>query len=493
MNVREVLVRGSARALIQTLMSSEQVRRFVFRRVEKRLYEESRESTADTFPTQAAQDRLDCASALLCGLERAISRGILSGRVLRRTFDAFVGNVLLNEDSAEKARELGFEPPSFITISPTGRCNLKCQGCYASDAALGGGKLDLPTFDRILREKRELWGSHFTVISGGEPLLWRDGDCDLPALAARHPDDVFMVYTNGTLVDDEMARRLADTGNVSLAISVEGFAPETDARRGRGVYAKILEAFEHLRTHGVPFGVSATALKDNWETIVSDEFVDFYFFDQGAVYAWIFQYMPIGRGQTMDLVVPPEDRLKMLERMWWLVRERKVFMADFWNSGTASMGCISAGRGSGYFYINWDGDVMPCVFAPYAADNIRDIYARGEDLNAAIRSPLFERIRRWQHDYGYDRPAEETDNWLCPCPIRDHFDMFAETVRECGGRPINDEARQAIEDPVYHERMAAYGRQFKMLTDEKWRREYLATHRAPEPEIETGAGVCSSG
>lgn len=494
MNVREMLIRSSVRVLVQTLMSNKQVRRFVFSNVEKRLYEEARESSSIIFPKQAMQDRLDCASALLHGIDRAISRGIVSRRVMRYMLDAFLGNVLLNEDSAARAKELGFEPPSFVTISPTGRCNLKCEGCYASDAALAGSQLDYSTFDRILREKRDMWGSHFTVISGGEPLLWKDGEVDLPTLAARHPQDVFMVYTNGTLVDDEMARRLADTGNVSLAISVEGFEAETDARRGRGVHAKILRAFENLRNHGVPFGVSATALRHNWDTIVSDEFVDYYFFDQGAIYAWVFQYMPIGRGQTMDLVVPPQARLQMVERMWRLVRERKVFMVDFWNSGTASMGCISAGRGSGYFYINWDGDVMPCVFAPYASDNIHDIYARGEDLNAAIRSPLFERIREWQHNYGYDRPALEVDNWICPCVIRDHFEVFAQAIKECGGRPINEEARQAIEDPDYHERMVAYGREFKRLTDEKWRREYLDTHGAlpPEPEREPEARVHSA-
>ena len=36
--------------------------------------------------------------------------------------------------------------------------------------------LSYPVFDRLIRDSRDLWDSHFTVISGGEPLLYRDED-----------------------------------------------------------------------------------------------------------------------------------------------------------------------------------------------------------------------------------------------------------------------------------------------------------------------------
>ena len=486
MNVREVLVKNSVRVLIQALMAHRPVRSFVLGQVEKCLHREAQEVKADNCPYQARQDKIDCLSALLAGIDRAISRGMMSRRVVDSMLNAFLANVLLNEDAVRVVEEQGFDPPSFVTISPTGRCNLKCKGCYASDCALKGKELDAPTFERILREKRELWGSHFTVISGGEPFLWRDGDLDLIRLAGRHREDVFLVYTNGTLIDDELARRLAEVGNITPSISVEGFEAETDARRGPGVHKRILSAFDCLRRHGVPFGISATATRDNWETIVSQQFADFYFGQECAIYGWIFQYMPIGRGASLEMVVPPESRVKMTERMWRLVRERKVLMVDFWNSGTASMGCISAGRGGGYFYINWDGDIMPCVFTPYAADNIHDLYARGDTITAALDSPLFRKIRQWQSDYGYDRPVREIDNWLCPCAIRDHFDVFAEHVRSCNARPINEEARQAIEDPAYSEGMVAYGSEMKRLTDPIWRERYSVPLSQRELQVDRG-------
>ncbi len=306
--------------------------------------------------------------------------------------------------------------------------------------------------------------------------MWRDGERGLLDMVAKHDGEFFLVYTNGTLIDDETARRMAELGNISPAISVEGFEEETDARRGKGTHRKVLAAFDNLRRHGVPFGVSMTPTKNNWDIITSDRFIDFYFGEQGAIYGWSFQYMPIGRGQTLDLMVPPEDRVEMLRRIQRFVRVRKVFVADFWNSGTASCGCIAAGRGNGgYIYIDWNGNITPCAFVPYSTDNIHRIYSSGGDLNTALDSPLFKRIRSWQDGYGFTQPAEGVDNWLCPCVIRDHFDLLKDAVLDTGAKPINEEAAIAVRDSEYCRGMMEYGRDIKRLTDPIWSEEYVAT------------------
>jgi len=157
-----------------------------------------------------------------------------------------------------------------------------------------------------------------------------------------------MMYTNGTLIDKKMAKRMAEVGNLTPAISVEGFEKETDERRGKGVFKKVLEAMANLREVGVPFGISVTATKYNAEKIVSDEFVDFFFEQQGAIYGWIFQYMPIGRSYTLDLMVTPEQRKWMFEREKHIIHDKGVFLPDFWNGGLYSSGCLAAGRIGGY-------------------------------------------------------------------------------------------------------------------------------------------------
>ena len=48
------------------------------------------------------------------------------------------------------------------------------------------------------------------------------------------------MYTNGTLIDEKMAQRMAEVGNITPAISVEGFEKKTDERGRRNV--KYLDA-----------------------------------------------------------------------------------------------------------------------------------------------------------------------------------------------------------------------------------------------------------
>ena len=77
-----------------------------------------------------------------------------------------------------------------------------------------------------------------------------------------------------------------------------------------------------------------------------------------------------------------------------LMMEKKYFIADFWNSGAASSGCIAAGRGDGYFYIDWNGNITPCAFVPYVCGNICDVFESGGDLNTVLDMDFFKRISR---------------------------------------------------------------------------------------------------
>jgi len=114
-------------------------------------------------------------------------------------------------------------------------------------------------------------------------LMYRSERKDLFDILRENQDQYFMMYTNGTLIDREAARRLAELGNLTPVISVEGWERETDARRGQGVFTRILQAMENLRACGVSFGISMTATRENAEIILSDGLIDYYFKEQGAI------------------------------------------------------------------------------------------------------------------------------------------------------------------------------------------------------------------
>ncbi len=425
-----------------------------------------------SLPPGVLTDQAEFGQAFLKTFDRILARK-LSDATLRNISHNLIHGALVQggEQSAiaRFSKQFGMNPPSTLTISPGKTCNLQCTGCYAS-AGPTAEKLDWSTFDRIITEAKTLWGVRFLVISGGEPLAYRSEGKGLLDAAEKHPDVLFMFYTNGTLIDEKTAQRMAALGNVTPAISVEGWRERTDERRGVGVFDKILAAMEQLRKAGVFFGISLTATRHNAEEILSEEFIDYFFEQQGAFYGWIFQYMPIGRSFTLDLMPTPEQRLWMWKRSWEIVKKRKIFLADFWNHGTVSNGCIAAGRarGGGYMYIDWNGHVSPCVFVPYSPVNVNDIYAKGSTLNDIWTNPFFADIRGWQESY-----MQSKGNWLAPCLNRDHHGILNQLIAKHEPEPIDESAHAALLDPDYGSGLVRYGELYDNLSEPIWQEHYL--------------------
>jgi MoaA/NifB/PqqE/SkfB family radical SAM enzyme len=283
------------------------------------------------------------------------------------------------------------------------------------------------------------------------------------------------MYTNGTLISEKVAKKMARLGNVTPAISVEGFKKETDDRRGNGVFDRILKAMDNLKKAGVPFGLSITATRNNIDVITSNEFRDFFFKEIGAMYAWIFQYMPIGRKFALDLMPTPVQRARLYEWEWNLMRKEDIFVADFWSTATGSDGCIAGARPGGYFYINWDGNVMPCVFVPYTVDNVYKAFKEGRSLNDIINSGFFKDIRDWQFDYGYKQEPSKHKNWIMPCFIRDHHAKFLEVVNKHGAKGADGDAVAALEDDGYNIELIKYDEEMQKLTNPIWEERYLGS------------------
>jgi MoaA/NifB/PqqE/SkfB family radical SAM enzyme len=427
-------------------------------------------------PRRQREDKFYIASNVVRAALKAYDKG--SPAVRDRMINLFLKEFLTKDNGkTEKMNkfneEYGIMPPTFLTISPGGKCNLRCKDCYAASVSKGLPSLSFENVERILKEKYEKWGSWFTVVSGGEPFLWRDGDIDVIEVARRHPEQYFLVYTNGTLIDKEKAKKLAEVGNITPAISVEGFEKETDERRGKGTYKRILSAFENLRNAGVPFGISVTATPENAELLISKEMIKFYFDDQGALYEWLFQYMPIGRGVDVDHQVSPLVRAKMWEREQEIVRKERLFFADFWNGGTFSSGCIAGARPGGYLYIDWNGNIYPCVFVPFWKDNIHDLFSKGKTLTDALFSDLFKGVRDWQLSYNYMCPPNTRGNEIRPCFIRDHHKEAHDLFIKTEAKPGYPSAALCLRDTDYYNRMIQYDEKLADLLDPIWEEKYL--------------------
>ena len=397
--------------------------------------------------------------------QRAISPEFMQHASLLWT-KALIG--VAHDDALDRfKRENGVEPPWVLVVAPTGACNLGCPGCYSASAA-NPRMMPFAELDRLVTEAKEQWGIKVLVITGGEPFLYRSESKGILDLAERHQDLLCLIFTNGTLIDREAARRLASIGTPTTALSVEGLKGSTDARRGPGSFEKITRAMDILREEGALFGISMTATRDNCEELLSDEHLSFFFGQKSAFYGFIFQYMPEGRDPDPTLMPTPEQRLWMWKRSWEVVEERRIPLFDFWNHGTMIGGCVAAGRERGYVYVDWDSNVLPCVFAPYSDCNIQEIHAAGGTLNDAWSSPFLTEIRSWQRRHaacdGSITCAELGGRMVCACPVRDHYADFREMVVRSGASPVGSSAEWCLANPGFASQMADYGRDFAELS-----------------------------
>lgn len=347
----------------------------------------------------------------------------------------------------EFLKKHGINPPNHLVISPTMACNLKCFGCYAWEYSK---KNDLPydVCNRIIDEANAI-GIYFFVITGGEPFYWDN----LFDFLERHNDSFFQIYTNGLLIDDKVAEKLAQLGNAIPCVSVEGFKEETEARRGIGSWDKIMNTFDTLKKHGVIYGFSVTATRKNNDIVVSDEFIDI-MIKKGVFVGWYFNYIPIGREPDMNLMPTPQQRDYRRKRILEIRKTKNITIADFWNDGNLVQGCMAGGKN--YLHINVDGDVEPCVFVHFAADNIKE-----KSLVEIITSPFFMAFRKRQ-------PFSE--NLLRPCSIIDNPQMLRDVIAETGAHPTHEGAETII--TTLAKPLDEYAEAWKCYADKAWETEY---------------------
>ena len=368
---------------------------------------------ADLFPSQrqAFRTAIDTKNNWYRLIMRVLGLNPLVRDRLLKNF--LVDGNLMAWPLQEKMRsEHGCNIPWAILLDPTSACNLRCTGCWAAEY---GHNLSLSyeTIDSIIEQGVAL-GVHVYIYTGGEPLMRKR---DLIRLCEEHPDCSFLCFTNATLIDEQFCRDMLRVANFVPAISVEGSRETTDARRGTGTYDKVVDAMKLLKAHGLPFGVSTCVTSANAQSVGSEEFVD-WLVGQGALFCWMFSYMPVGAGAPAELMLTAEQRRELYGFVRRMRDEKELFILDFQNDGEFVGGCIAGGRR--YLHINAAGDVEPCVFIHYSNANIHD-----KSLLECLKSPIFMK---------YYEGQPFNDNLLRPCPMLENPDALERMVRESGAQ-----------------------------------------------------------
>lgn len=301
---------------------------------------------------------------------------------------AFVLKYALSSKEAKKKRESferkGENVPAFLIASITSSCNLFCKGCYARankfcGESLQNEQLSSERWKSIFKEAQEL-GIPFILLSGGEPLMRRD----VIEKATELKEIMFLVFTNGTMLQEDYIKLLDKNRNLIPMLSIEGDKEQTDARRGEGTYDVLMNVMDKLKEKGILYGASVTVTTENLMTVTSKAFFD-KLYNKGCRSLIFVEYVPVT--EATKQLAPTDNEREILECEQQKLREQyeDAIFVSFPGDEKYLGGCLAAGRG--FFHINVDGSAEPCPFSPYSDTNLKNC-----TLREALKSPLFRKL-----------------------------------------------------------------------------------------------------
>lgn len=309
---------------------------------------------------------------------------------------------------------------SYLRISVTDRCNLRCFYCLPSNDE----EIDWKPKDKLLTfEEMETLSRIFIAlgvdkirITGGEPLV-RNG---LPKFLERLGKlksiglKTLAMTTNGLLLANH-AESLRKSGVTHLNISVDSLQPQRFEKiTGRDHLADVLQGIKTAIDCGFP------SIKLNVVVIAGvndDEVLDIIEYAHQAqgdnsINVRFIEFMPfVGNGWNIEKVIPYTQILKQIEskyKLTPLIAEPSAVAKDFAIDGfnttvsfitsmTESF-CSTCNR----LRLTADGSIKPCLFDPKEI-SLRDLLRSGASTDAIEKTILDAlKLKPEAHD-----PAEE--------------------------------------------------------------------------------------
>ncbi|MFA4876622.1 MAG: radical SAM protein [Methanoregula sp.] len=308
----------------------------------------------------------------------------------------------------------------------TDRCNLSCTHCYSRSGPERTPEGELTTAEAFgVIDDLAGMGVPLILFTGGEPLMRAD-IWELATHAASRGIKMAL-STNGTLITQEVARRIKESGIEYAGISLDGARAETHDRfrNSPGAFEQTIKAFAACNKAGLRCGVRVTLTKENQHEL--EDLVDLAL-TLGASRFCLYWLVPTGRGsetytrlqldragvvEALDVlyrkakeinpeamefltVDAPQDGIHLLESM---EKDGSKDLPDARGLLESLQGGCSAG--TRVANIDTRGNVYPCQFAranEFLAGNIRNLpFSR---IWADGQNPVLARFRKKEVRFG---------------------------------------------------------------------------------------------
>lgn len=208
-----------------------------------------------------------------------------------------------------------------VAWNMTRTCNLHCRHCYMdADEKRHTGELTTAEAKRFIDD---LAAFHVPALlmSGGEPLVRKDF-FELAEYASAHGVRPTL-STNGTLIDEDAAKKIKAAGVAYVGVSLDGPQHVNDEFRGKaGAYTAAMRGIQNCVAVGQRVGLRFTINKANVDHL--DEIFDFIeqeHIDRACFYHLVYA----GRGEAMaDEDVTPEESRRAMDTIIRRTRDNEA-------------------------------------------------------------------------------------------------------------------------------------------------------------------------
>lgn len=260
----------------------------------------------------------------------------------------FNGDAVTNEEDAIESIT------KKVHIGTTNGCNMHCPHCYMAAGTQPLETVDLQKTIQLVSELHDAYGELEVVVSGGEPLTYKDIVALLRGIQGNH----IILFTNGSLISEnniDLICECCDEIQISFeAVSKEYYAPV----RGEQNYDKALHAIELLKKRGKRMVLATTILPNTLIDIKNNliGFVKSLKYDNLEV-RLSDEIELAGNALSMDMSGFDEKRSR--ELVINLVRELGGLGCVVRTSDVRNTRFTNCGIGTSVL-INYDGRIYPC-------------------------------------------------------------------------------------------------------------------------------------
>ncbi|MEM4948156.1 MAG: radical SAM protein [Candidatus Jordarchaeales archaeon] len=300
----------------------------------------------------------------------------------------------------------GFAPPMEVDLKPTLRCNLRCKMCFQRKLSEEDRRRalaeELPTsrYLELLRELSSFGVRRIHVVGGGEPLL-REDILEIMGTVKRLGMEGVLT-TNGTLLNESVARALIDMGWDVAMFSVDAPTPEVykEIRGSARMFERVSSAMKELtrvkrlkRAAKPILHIHCVVTKLNYYLL--EDMVDFAH-NMGAQVLTFDKYYPEDPALVLDenevrVMVECLKRAAVKAESYGLLVNAKEFLS-LYRRPLKGVTCYRPWLSAD---INHNGDVVPCCYSDVVMGNVKNRSFRevwdGEKYNRLRR--VFRRGR----------------------------------------------------------------------------------------------------